>query len=51
MTITDVVKQCNCKYAKACVKSGSVTMNIKCKKKIIYTSPATCALCKEREQE
>jgi hypothetical protein len=51
MTITDFVKKCKCKHAKADVHEKSLTMNIVCTKKGKTTDPVYCALCKEREEK
>lgn len=51
MTIQDVVRQSNCKYAK--IENGggdSVTFWLTCKLKSAYTDKEQCEKCKEKQK-
>lgn len=51
MTMKDIVKECNCKFAKA--ENGdrdSVTYWVKCKLKSIPTDKEHCEKCKEKQK-
>ncbi len=51
MTMDDVVKSCNCKYAKWTTgnqENISTTAWIECKLKDVGTDPDSCIKCKER---
>lgn len=51
MTMKDVVRQCNCKYAK--IENGgrdSVTFWITCKLKSMTTDKEQCEKCKEQQK-
>ncbi len=52
MTIKEILKKCNCKYAKAENGGGdSVTFYIVCKLKAITTDKEHCQSCNIREVE
>lgn len=51
MTMKDVIKSCNCKYAKwTRCNIESTTAHIECGLKNTITDPSSCNICKERVQ-
>lgn len=49
MTMNDVVKSCNCKYAKWTTRcKESTTAWVECRLKSIITDPNSCIKCKEQ---